>query len=510
MSLGRVHSVSLRGLSGTLVDIEADISSGLPSMRIVGLADTAVSQAEHRVRAAFANSGLSFPDTRVTVNLAPAGVPKHGTAFDAAIAVAILRAQGAVPHEERDADVVVIGEVSLDGRILPVRGVLPSVLAVREQTSRVIVPRANLAEGRLVDGLEVQGAASLRDLARSLGADLGGEALSEADEPDPQSAPSAPAPEDLGDLADVIGQPEAVEALIVAATGRHHMLMVGSPGAGKTLLAKCLPGVLPPLSRAEALEATALRSLATQTGVQSLVRLPPLEAPHQSVTITALLGGGGIPRPGVASLSTHGVLFLDEAPEFRSEVLDSLRQSLESGRIIVHRAAAVSEFPASFQLVLAANPCPCGNAMSTDVACTCTPQARQRYLRRLSGPLLDRIDVQVRMQRVRHIERADNVRVTSAATRERVVAARARAAARLEPFGVAVNAHVPGDVLRSALRLSPTATATLDNALDRGLLTLRGYDRALRVAWSIADLADADRPEPEHIAQALQWRRAAA
>lgn len=510
MSLGRARSVSLRGLEGTLVDIEADISSGLPSMRIVGLADTAVTQAEHRVRAAFANSGLSFPDTRLTVNLAPAGVPKHGTVFDAAIAVAILRAQGAIPHDGRTADAVVIGEVSLDGRILPVRGVLPSALAVRGQSPLVIVPRANLAEASLVDGLQILSADSLRALAVLLGAEPSGAPLVEVVDTDAEPEPNPGEQTAVGELADVIGQPEAVEALIVAATGRHHMLMVGSPGAGKTLLARCLPGVLPPLSRAEALEATALRSLATQTGVRSLVEVPPLEAPHQSVTMTALLGGGGIPRPGVASLSTHGVLFLDEAPEFRSEVLDSLRQSLESGRIIVHRAAAVSEFPASFQLVLAANPCPCGNAMSTDVACTCTPQARQRYLRRLSGPLLDRIDVQVRMQRVRRIERADAERITSARTRERVVAARERAAARLEPFGVSVNAQIPGDTLRGALRLPQSVTTTLDTALDRGLLTLRGYDRALRVAWSIADLAEAQRPEPAHIAQALQWRRAVA
>jgi magnesium chelatase family protein len=371
-----------------------------------------------------------------------------------------------------------------------------------------MVPTGNADEASLVPDVRVVPVASLRDAAIWHGADF---------EPIPvdpilrQSVPTLA--DDGGDLADVVGSTDAVEAMIVAAAGAHHTFLLGPPGAGKTMLASRLPSLLPDLEPDAALEVTSTRSLSGLAVGGVLPTRPPLEAPHHTATAASLVGGGsGRIRPGAAARASHGVLFLDEAPEFHSAVLDALRQPLESGMISIHRANAVAHFPARFQLVLAANPCPCGQYGVGDTECACPPVSRRRYLGRLSGPLLDRIDIQLRVPRITsaHVRvGAEEPRLTSALARRRVVGARAAAAERLAGTPWRVNAHVPGPWLRGpGARLSPKVTATLDRALERGGITMRGYDRVLRVAWTLADLAGATSPDADHIGRALYLRRA--
>jgi len=504
MAVARTLSIALHGVDGALVEIEADLANGLPAFTIIGLPDAALGEAKDRVRAAAVNSGCDLPARKVTVNLSPASLPKHGSGFDLGIAVAALATTGIVDAAAIDR-VVHVGELSLDGRLRPVAGVLPVVLAARRAgAAAVVVPSGNADEARLVPGIRVVAAASLREVLIGHGAAL---------EPVPVDAlaqPEAPAARhDGGDLADVVGHPEAVEALQVAAAGGHHVMMVGPPGAGKTILASRLPGLLPDLDPDAAVEVSSVRSLAGLPVGSSLVTRPPLEAPHHSATMAALVGGGsGLVRPGAISRASHGVLFLDEAPEFSASVLDALRQPLETGEITIHRARTVARFPARFQLVLAANPCPCGNGGSDE--CTCTSLMRRRYLGRLSGPLLDRIDLHLTVRRVgaaQLTEGGGNV-TTTAQARARVVEARARAAERWKPDGYALTALVPGSVLRSPRwRLAAADRAPIDRALERGGLTMRGYDRVIRVAWTIADLDGADRPTAHHLGRALYLRK---
>ncbi len=504
MAVARTLSVALHGVDGALVEIEADLANGLPAFTIIGLPDAALGEAKDRVRAAAVNSGCDLPARKVTVNLSPASMPKHGSGFDLGIAVAALATTGIVDAAAIDR-VVHVGELSLDGRLRPVAGVLPVVLAARRAgAAAVVVPSGNGEEARLVPGIRVIAAPSLREVLIGHGAAL---------QPEPVDAlplPEAPAAyADAGDLADVVGHPEAVEALQVAAAGGHHLMMVGPPGAGKTILASRLPGLLPDLDPDAAVEVSSVRSLAGLPLGPSLVTRPPLEAPHHSATMAALVGGGsGLVRPGAISRASHGVLFLDEAPEFSASVLDALRQPLETGEITIHRARTVARFPARFQLVLAANPCPCGHGGSDE--CTCTSLMRRRYLGRLSGPLLDRIDLHLTVRRVgaaQLTEGGGNVTTTEHA-RERVVAARARAAERWKPDGYTLTSMVPGSVLRSPRwRLEPADRAPIDRALERGALTMRGYDRVIRVAWTIADLDGADRPTADHLGRALYLRK---
>ncbi len=504
MPVARTLSVALRGVDGALVEIEADLANGLPAFTIIGLPDAALGEAKDRVRSAAANSGCDLPSRKVTVNLSPASVPKHGSGFDLGIAVAALATTGIVSLEAIEA-VVHLGELSLDGRLRPVAGVLPAVLAARRGGARaVVVPSGNADEARLVPGIRVIAAASLRDVLIGHGAALDPvpvEALIAADA-------DGPLPE-TGDLADVVGHPEAVEALQVAAAGGHHMLMLGPPGAGKTLLASRLPGLLPDLEPDAAVEVSSVRSLAGLPLGASLVTRPPLEAPHHSATMASLVGGGsGLVRPGAISRAAHGVLFLDEAPEFSAAVLDALRQPLETGEITIHRANTVARFPARFQLVLAANPCPCGLGGGDD--CTCTPMMRRRYLGRLSGPLLDRIDLHLTVRRVSvaQITEGTTGPVTTVEARARVVAARARARERWGSEGWGLTAHVPGPALRAPRwRLPAADRGALDRALERGALTMRGYDRVLRVAWTLCDLDGDERPSADHVGRALYLRK---
>jgi magnesium chelatase family protein len=406
--------------------------------------------------------------------------------------------------------VVHLGELGLDGRLRPIVGILPSVLALsRAGYDTVMVPTGNADEAALVPGVRVIGVASLRDAAIWHGADLEPVPI----EPIVGTSVQSELPAETTDLADVIGNEDAVEAMLAAGAGGHHVFLLGPPGAGKTMLASRLPGLLPDLTAEAAIEASSIRSLAGLPVSATLNTRPPYESPHHTASAVSLIGGGsGVIRPGAAARASHGVLFLDEAPEFNVNALDALRQPLESGIISIHRANAVAHFPGAFQLVLAANPCPCGQWGAKDSNCTCAPFARRRYLARISGPLLDRIDIQLRVQRVTSAQLRlgdDRPRLTSADARARVAAARAVAATRLQNTPWTLNSQVPGAWLRApGMRLASETTASIDRALERGGITMRGYDRVLRLAWTLADLDAAQSPSADHIGRALYLRKA--
>ncbi|MEU8330936.1 YifB family Mg chelatase-like AAA ATPase [Micromonospora sp. NPDC048839] len=501
MSYAKVLCVGLVGVTGHLVEVEADLAAGLPAVVISGLPDTALHEARDRVRAAVVNSGQRWPNRRITLNLLPATLPKSGSAFDLAIAAALLGGSGELPLLPLEG-VVILGELGLDGTVRPVRGVLPMVAAAAQAgIARVIVPVGNAAEAAVIPGVRVRAVDSLHRLVAFVrdGAPL-------IEPPEATSTPAVDGP----DLVDVAGQQFGRRALEVAAAGGHHVALLGPPGAGKTMLAERLPSILPELDDEAALEVTALHSVAglLPPGGQ-LLRRPPFQAPHHTASVPSLVGGGsGLARPGAVSLAHRGVLFLDEAPEFSKGALEALRQPLEDGRIRLTRSGGGTVYPARTQLVLAANPCPCAQPAG-DARCECSPLVRRRYLGRLSGPLLDRIDVQVQLMPVRAAEllASDGGIESSATVAARVAAARQAAATRWAGLGRRLNAEVEGPHLRRPpWRLPAGVTAELRGRLDSGSLSARGFDRVIRMAWTIADLDGRDRPDLNDVREALQLR----
>lgn len=504
MGFARTYAVALLGLNGHMVEVEADIGQTLPAFVLLGLPDSALMESKERIRAAAKNSGVPLASRKITASLTPATLPKGGTVFDLAILMAALQAAGDVPGT---GGAVFLAELGLDGGLRPVPGVFPAVAAaVRSGHRRVVVARENLEEARLVPDAEVNGFRSVADVLEWAGSTSPRLSRPPAQAPRTEDPPE---PRRRPDLADVVGQAEGRWALEIAAAGSHHLSMIGPPGSGKTMLAERLPGILPPLDAAASHEVTAVHSLgARRTRLTRLMTEAPWEAPHHTASTASMVGGGsGMPLPGAASRAHRGVLFLDEAPEFRRGVLDALRQPLESGEITIDRSRASARYPARFQLVLASNPCACGLSTGLGDRCTCSPRERRSYLGRLSGPLMDRVDLHLSVPKLSYAEVTATTRgEPSDVVASRVRAAREAAGERLQPLGVRANADLTGAQLRDRLRLPPALLSPLHRLIERGDLTVRGSDRVQRIAWTIADLEGAPSPASEHLEAAIALR----
>ncbi|PRA06878.1 Mg chelatase-like protein [Arthrobacter sp. MYb229] len=508
MSVARTCAVALHGVQPALIDVEADLGNGIPGFLILGLPDASLNEARERIKAAARNSGIPLANRKLTVNLSPATLPKFGSGFDLAIVIAALAADNQLSVPVRT---IFVAELALDGTLRPVAGVLPTVrFALGAGYTHVVVSAANAQEAALVPGVRVTGAEHLGEVLELCGAPV--ESIRTYLRHRRQPTEQAPVADDPPqDLCLVNGQFEAKLALEIAAAGGHHLIMVGPAGAGKTMLARCLPGILPPLDDPDSLEATAIHSITRggQGGINQLQRTPPFVAPHHTASASALLGGGSRAiRPGAITRAHAGILFLDEATEFQAGVLDALRQPVEEGRINLARASGHQQLPARFQLILAANPCPCGRNFGTGTACTCTPNARRRYFSKLSGPLLDRIDLQVRMNAVTGQQLLGrDAGEASAQVRERVLQARARATERLKPWGLNCNARLSAKVLRRELHYPQHTRRALERISERADLSARGMDRMLRVAWTIADQQEHQGPTVDDLDAALHFRQ---
>lgn len=495
MSLAIVYARAQVGIDAPLVSVEVHLSGGLPAMFIVGLPEAAVKESKDRVRGALQNSGFQFPARRITINLAPADLPKEGGCFDLPIAIGLLAASGQISSQHLS-KYEMLGELALGGELRPVRGVLPAALACREAQRTLLVPQANAQEAMLVSGVTVLGAQHLVEVCQQL---MTGNAL----RPQPPQRPALTEIALERDLRDVHGQQHAKRALEIAAAGGHNLLFIGPPGTGKTMLASRLPGILPPLTEDEALQTAAIASVSAQGLDLQQWKVRPFRAPHHTASAVALVGGGGQPRPGEISLAHHGVLFLDELPEYDRRVLEVLREPLESGHITISRAARQADFPARFQLVAAMNPCPCGYLGDAERHCACNIEQVRRYRARVSGPLIDRMDLHIEVPRLAHrLLRGDVAEESSALVRERVSAARAR---QLQRAGKANSALSVRELERDCA-LSESDYQLLERALERLGLSPRAYHRILKVARTIADLAGAPNIQTAHLTEAISYR----